>query len=84
MPEPNRRPLEQYSAPVLAEWIRRRGISYFPEELDHVEAELARHQAAQDSGRCPRCQYGRIPGGAYCACQLGQDLQRVETRKRPR
>jgi hypothetical protein len=29
--------------------------------------------------RCPRCRFGRI-GSAYCNCQLGRDLKRLEGR----
>lgn len=34
----NKRPLRSYSAEVLAEWIGRRGIAWFQEELDAIEA----------------------------------------------
>jgi hypothetical protein len=35
------RPLESYSSATLAEFIRRRMISYFPEELDAAERAAA-------------------------------------------
>jgi hypothetical protein len=34
------RPLESYSVEVLAEWIRVRGFSYFPEELEGIEKRM--------------------------------------------
>lgn len=40
-----RRAPESYPAAVLAEFIRRRGISFFPEELDYAEQALRRRQA---------------------------------------
>lgn len=70
------RPLDQYSPAVLAEWIHRRGFSFFPEELDFVERELAGQ--AEPSGRCPACKFGRLPNGDYCACSTGRDLRRAE------
>ena len=33
---PNTRPLESYSAVVLARWIRARGFLWFPEELEAI------------------------------------------------
>lgn len=42
---PPRRPLDSYSPEVLAEWIKRSGFSYFPEEFDYIEAELAGYQS---------------------------------------
>ncbi len=35
-----KRPLESYSPRVLAEWVRKRGISYFPEEIEAIERQL--------------------------------------------
>jgi hypothetical protein len=40
------KPLEEWPAAVLAEFIRARGISYFPEELQGAAERLAAKRAA--------------------------------------
>ena len=76
-------PLESYPAAVLAEFIRRRGLSYFPEELEAAAAAVAGSTPAArgGGGRCARCAGFGIVGfpaaGPYCTCPMGQDLGRV-------
>lgn len=47
------RPLEAYSSEVLADFIRGRGISYFPEELDFIEQRLSIARFVDLFGRPP-------------------------------
>lgn len=45
---PNNRPLESFTPAVLAEWVRVRGFSYFPEELQGIEDRMAKVWAPGD------------------------------------
>lgn len=87
------RPLESYSSEVLATFIERRGISYFPELLDSIEQEIANARFQElfgrpiapppAAGRCGACKgIGRLPFGEYCSCKMGRDLCTVESRPR--
>ena len=71
------RPLESYSSAVLAEFIRVKGISYFQEALDAIEARLS----VQSDGRCTKCRnHGCLPDGSWCSCAFGKELQKTSVK----
>jgi hypothetical protein len=68
------RPLESYSSRVLAEWVRVRGWSYFPEELEAIEKRVEM-QEQPVSPTNPDCSEGgsrksgeRTSACRYCGC----------------
>lgn len=71
LPPPSDQPFS-FTAAVLAEWIRKRGISRMDGEIEAVEAQLLEQGAA--AGPC--CQLGRLPDGRFCSCTLGQDAKK--------